>query len=65
VRAENLLLELINTQIKEYTSSIGRKECKRQCPPSKLMRYTWILNRLDEEVDTLAGIQAYIIEQER
>jgi|JI6StandDraft_1071083.scaffolds.fasta_scaffold09898_8 hypothetical protein len=29
------------------------------------MRYSWILNRLDEEVDTLAGLQAFIIEQER
>ena len=65
VDAENLLHHLINTNVKEYTSSIGKKEVKRQCTPFKLTRYVRVLNSLDSQVQTISNLKQMIIEEER
>lgn len=51
VVSDNILLKLIQTNIKKYNSSIGPRDVRRQCPPSKMARYITILNCLNEHVE--------------
>ena len=43
------MLDLINNKFKDYISSLGIKQSKRQCTPLKLNRYVKALNYLHRE----------------
>lgn len=43
------MLDLINHKFKDYISSLGVKQSKRQCTPLKLNRYIKALNYLHRE----------------
>lgn len=42
-------MKLINNKFKDYISSLGVKQSKRQCTPLKLNRYIKVLNYLHKE----------------
>lgn len=46
---ESFLKDLINNKFKDYFSSVGVKQSKRQCTPLKLNRYIKVLNYLHIE----------------